>query len=363
MNHGNIINFISEGYQLKLPKGRPTMIEEPEDLNIDEVREAMKVNQVLLAFAWTSGEEKKMLSLFPELITFDVTEKTNKEKRGLFLAVGLDGMGKIFIPMHCFMPNSQMTSFHWVYKHAIPNLWGDEILKRVEVVITDGEHALYAPLDNLSKTTLSKWSGVSVQRCSFHLFTQEWMSIPRNHLSDEARKHLDFLKRWIDSWITNIDKEYQFLDSLQKFYDHIKSDHVTKMFSKTRNTANMTVLGIVMKLVKNMEMSSTKWAKCYKTSAMDLEQTTSSIGESANGSLKNFDNGKLASKTIATSAGSQILHSNHLNKKRDDSLAKDMNTTAGNQFMEQQDLLLKFGQELAFGLEKRKDQYIVIDVK
>jgi len=128
INYVAMIHDVSEGYQLKLPKGRPTMIEEPEDLNIDEVREAMKVNQVLLAFAWTSGEEKKMLSLFPELITFDVTEKTNKEKRGLFLAVGLDGMGKIFIPMHCFMPNSQMTSFHWVYKHAIPNLWGDEIL-------------------------------------------------------------------------------------------------------------------------------------------------------------------------------------------------------------------------------------------
>ena len=164
INQGSKIKYIallhdcSDGYLLKLPKGRPTK-QSVNGTNM-QVRSTQKV---LLAFSFITEEEIRLVKKFPTVITFDVTEKTNKEKRGLFVGTGLDGLGKIFIAVHCFMPNSQMSSYGWVYRTAIPLLWGDNIVRRVKVVITDGEHALYAPLENLSGTG-GPWNGVSVQR-------------------------------------------------------------------------------------------------------------------------------------------------------------------------------------------------------
>jgi hypothetical protein len=116
-----------------------------------------------LAFAWITGEELQMVSKFPEMIIFDGTEQTNKEKRSLFVGTGQDGNNKIFLALHSFMPNSQMSAFHWIYEYAIPCLWSLETITNNDVVITDGEDALYGPLENLSNTG-TEWSGTLVMR-------------------------------------------------------------------------------------------------------------------------------------------------------------------------------------------------------
>ena len=51
----------------------------------------MKINdsqEVLLAFAWVTGDELEFVKKFPEMFMFmfDVTEKTNIEKRGLLIS-------------------------------------------------------------------------------------------------------------------------------------------------------------------------------------------------------------------------------------------------------------------------------------
>ena len=54
----------------------------------------MRVNSgcdVLLALAWITGKELSMLERFA-----DVTECTNKERRGMFIVAGQDGNGNIF---------------------------------------------------------------------------------------------------------------------------------------------------------------------------------------------------------------------------------------------------------------------------
>ena len=59
------------------------------------------------------------------------------------------------------MPNSQMRSFGWVYQVAIPHLWSEENVRKVSVVITDGEQALYVPVENLACTG-GAWKNTSV---------------------------------------------------------------------------------------------------------------------------------------------------------------------------------------------------------
>jgi hypothetical protein len=56
-----------------------------------EVRDALKVDdgeRVLLAVAWVSDNKRRLFELFPEVTFWDSAQKTNCEKRPLFLACG-----------------------------------------------------------------------------------------------------------------------------------------------------------------------------------------------------------------------------------------------------------------------------------
>ena len=62
-----------------------------EDMDIAAIRESMNIRdkqKMLIAFAWITGKELSLLRRFPEFLCGDVTERTNKEKRGLFLVTG-----------------------------------------------------------------------------------------------------------------------------------------------------------------------------------------------------------------------------------------------------------------------------------
>ena len=61
------------------------------------------------------------------------------------------------------MPNARFESFSWIYKFALPELWTDKVISEIEVVITDGENALFSPLENLSGVS-GPWNGVIVYR-------------------------------------------------------------------------------------------------------------------------------------------------------------------------------------------------------
>jgi len=163
-----LIHSSEDGYKIKLPHGRPTVSIEniQHDFSIEQIRQGMRVNDnqdVLLAIAWTTNYERKMISKFPELLTFDVTEKTNNQKRGLFMGTGLDGNGQLFPCIHVFMPNSQKSSYGWIYNHAIPALWDTNTIQNIQAIGTDGEFALYSPLQNLSNIE-GPWKGTYIYR-------------------------------------------------------------------------------------------------------------------------------------------------------------------------------------------------------
>jgi hypothetical protein len=160
-----LIHSCDEGYKLQFPHGRPKKIKD-NDTSIDLIRSSMKIEDsedVLLAVSWVSKSEIDLLTRFPSVIVVDVTEKTNREKRGLFVATGIDGNNKIFPTLHSFMPNAKMNSFAWIYNHAIPELWPKECIERCEVMITDGEHSLYAPIENMIRMN-TDWKNLHLYR-------------------------------------------------------------------------------------------------------------------------------------------------------------------------------------------------------
>ncbi|GFH62118.1 hypothetical protein CTEN210_18594 [Chaetoceros tenuissimus] len=337
-------------------KGRPPKIlhlSTEQQKSIDEIRKDMEINDgqdVLLAFAWVTAEELELVQRFPELQLFDVTMKTNSENRGLFLATGIDGLGKIFTGLHCFMPNSKASSYNWIYTEALVTLWGETTLRNVQTIITDGEDALYKPLENLSEVNLY-WKNVCVYRCTFHLFTQEWNSIPRGHLSNESKIILQKLKRWIDTWIFNLDREKHFLVSMEKFKSVLQSKECDEIRAP------------VLKIIESLEVSTAKWAKCYKKESFDLGHTTTSPGEASNSSLKRFCKGNMSSQSLSGSARTQRDHSKFIHKKRNYLVAKEIDKNSADNFMEEQNMFTQFLQDSVFDAKDRASEYVPMRIE
>ena len=161
-------------FSITLPPGRPSKTTNDYTMNIEEIRSAMKINdsqEVLLAFAWVTGDELEFVKKFPEMFMFmfDVTEKTNIEKRGLLIGTGVDGLGRIFSGIHCFIPNAKEDTFHWMYDVAMKELWGHEIISKIQVIITDGEFCLFSPVDEL-KCSSKEWRNIMRYRYVFLLY-------------------------------------------------------------------------------------------------------------------------------------------------------------------------------------------------
>ena len=83
-------------------------------------------------------------------------------------------------------------------------------------------------------------------------------------------------------------------------------------------------------LVNSMNNCSAQWALCMKRHVMDLNQHTTSIGESYNSSLKSSNNKPMASLSLANSALTCVQHSETLLKKRQ--LFNAMNSTKSRNF-------------------------------
>ena len=168
--------------------------------------------EMLLAFAWISEQERFKVERFPKFCSVDVTETTNFEKRGLFQATFLDGDGGTFIGFRSYLPNAQMSSYNWIYEHAMPELLSPDILKRIQVVRTDGEMALYQPIQNLSEIS-SPWTGVKVMRCVYHLFSQACAKVQGastySNSHDSDKKFVSEVKCMIEFMIFNVIDEAQ----------------------------------------------------------------------------------------------------------------------------------------------------------
>ena len=116
------------------------------------------------------------------------------------------------------------------------------------------------------------------------------------------------MKAWIDSWIKEIEHEYQFVYSSKQLETYAK---------KVKNTLGIKTYKQVMTIVERMDCCTTKWAKCYKKCILDLGQSTSSIGESSNSSLKgSIKKGSMAAMKLAKSADVQIKNLNSLEVRR-----------------------------------------------
>ena len=100
----------------------------------------LKVGQkILLAVAWAREDEIQMFEQYPEVLMFDVTMSTNNEARPEGIAASVDGNMQVFTPFRVFLP----SQCGWVFGSAAPTLLGAQNLRRLQLLLTDGDSKMY----------------------------------------------------------------------------------------------------------------------------------------------------------------------------------------------------------------------------
>jgi hypothetical protein len=86
----------------------------------DAIRKELQLTDsqsILLVGAWISDDERRLASMFPEVLFMDVTSQTNNEKRDLFMVAGKDSHGRGFTATCIFLPSEQKWVFRWIFSH------------------------------------------------------------------------------------------------------------------------------------------------------------------------------------------------------------------------------------------------------
>ena len=144
---------------------------------LQPIRNRLTVGKrVLLAVAWCREDERRLFELYPEVLMFDVTFGTNNEGRPMGVTACPDGNMNVFTPVRAFLPSQCRWVFDWVFRTVFPSLLGREPLKRLQLLLTDGDNKIYIAFDAV-KTELYPQAQHGL--CLYYLVTQKLQDLGR----------------------------------------------------------------------------------------------------------------------------------------------------------------------------------------
>jgi MULE transposase domain len=160
--------------------------------------------KLFIAAAWVSKQELRQFLLNPEVLHIDATADTNKEKYPLITITGRDMASTMFTVMRAFVPNERAWVFRWLFSVAMPQLLGPQAIKRIKLIITDGDSQETSQLDVALK---EHFSGAVRGRCGWHIIDRGWTTKgPKvTHATcspSEFRSYAALFKAWLYSWMS-----------------------------------------------------------------------------------------------------------------------------------------------------------------
>ena len=168
--------------------------------------ELTKEQHLFMGVAWMIDDECRRLELSPEVLHVDGTMCTNKQKCPLFTVTGKDRMGKQFIVMRALLPNQKAWAFRWLFSIVFPIFFSKSLLRRVNIIISDGDSQEYTQIDNAIKKFMPNAKRL---RCGWHLVSKGWKRHCCNALNKEMigdrllvyKQITRLIKRWLYSWM------------------------------------------------------------------------------------------------------------------------------------------------------------------
>jgi hypothetical protein len=85
---------------------------------------------------------------------------------------------------------------------ALPLLYGNNVIRNIQQVTTDGNRQIYNQLDMLSQKESSPWYGVKHMLCTFHLVEQQFDNVVLNRKKIEKGLFTNSRTGYVHSQIT-----------------------------------------------------------------------------------------------------------------------------------------------------------------
>jgi len=251
---------------------------------LQSFRDKLTVGQkILVAAAWAREDEVELFQKFPHVFMFDVTFNTNSEKRPLGVSLGIDGNMNSFSPFRVFMPSRCAWVYNWIFGHVMPNLLGEEVCNRIQIVLTDGEPQMYRAFDQNKRV---HYKSAIHQLCMYHLVLK---GLERCNLQGlqllPVMNFMTTFKETVYSWMTvgSIENEKEFLDS-KVWLEVWLEGHRTNESQLADICHNAVVLQDFV--TKSLLPHKERWLACLRQDHLNLLQCCTSALEGMNHTIK-----------------------------------------------------------------------------
>jgi hypothetical protein len=108
---------------------------------------------MLLYVAWCTNEYLRMATMFGSFWTLDTTPMTNIEDRPLMIMAGMCTNRKSCPYDRAFLPSEGEWVFDFYMVVALPLLYGNNVIRNIQQVTTDGDRQIYNPYSFSSTST------------------------------------------------------------------------------------------------------------------------------------------------------------------------------------------------------------------
>ena len=115
---------------------------------------------------------------FPEESFYDTTLKTMRQGLPVGSLVGIDSRRMTCHWMWVFIKNEQVSTFGWVFLCALRFLYGSTFMRRMRVLLTDGDENMTAPL-RAECSSGGMLHALLILRCMWHIFVENYTKAVR----------------------------------------------------------------------------------------------------------------------------------------------------------------------------------------
>jgi hypothetical protein len=185
-------------------RGRPTKEEQtkircPGSLRkeLEKMKKEMNYKdgtEILLALSIATDEMARHVHMFPEVFFMDVTCKTNRQNRDLFLMVVKDANGEAYPGNATVIPSGKRWVFQKIYQSFFIHLYGEETIRRNRLALTDDDLSEHGPFDNCIKT-IDCYSLSTHMLCVFHALVMKYYEQVYPKLPHQGSKNKKKLTR------------------------------------------------------------------------------------------------------------------------------------------------------------------------
>jgi hypothetical protein len=245
--------------------------------------------RILMGAAWISTAALDKVRRFPEVLSVDVTSKTNKEGRPLFKVQAIDGDGKIFTVCTVLLWDESREAFAWCLQTALPKLVGAQVLHAVATILSDGDGSEIDAIDAAIKD--GPIVNATRQRCFWHLVHQQLMKKFGNGSYDSEL--FKTIRYWLNELAQNVETESEFRASYQALREWVQNnfDSRLRMAPKKGDVDNLSRVEALLLFLRDVVALREYWVKYERMGLCNLGQITTAISEAANSAIKR---GKLA---------------------------------------------------------------------